>query len=49
MCRFTITTLALALAATSIAAQQTSLTPGQIATAEVEVPLLVRSWRSSPG
>lgn len=49
MRRFTITILALAFAVTSIAAQQTSLTPAQIATAEVEVPLLVEILALKPG
>ena len=49
MRRFTVTTLALAFAVTSIAAQQTGLTPGQIATAEVEVPLLVDILGLEPG
>ena len=49
MRRFTITILALAFAVTSIAAQQTALTPAQIATAEVEVPLLVDILALKPG
>lgn len=49
MRRLTITILALALGVTAIAAQQTGLTPGQIATAEVEVPLLVDILALKPG
>ena len=49
MRRLIITTLALALGVTSIAAQQTGLTPGQIATADVEVPLLVDILGLKPG
>ena len=49
MRRLTITIFALVLGVTAIAAQQTGLTPGQIATAEVEVPLLVDILALKPG
>lgn len=49
MRRLTVTIFALVLGVTAIAAQQTGLTPGQIATAEVEVPLLVDILALKPG
>jgi ubiquinone/menaquinone biosynthesis C-methylase UbiE len=49
MRRLTVTIFALVLGVTAIAAQQTGLTPGQIATAEVEVPLLVDILALEPG
>jgi precorrin-6B methylase 2 len=49
MRRLTSTIFALALGVTAIAAQQASLTPGQIATAEVEVPILVDILALEPG
>jgi len=49
MRRLTVTIFALVLGVTAIAGQQTGLTPGQIATAEVEVPLLVDILALKPG